>query len=88
VNLFLKWTVGIVLGLLLLAFIGLCFMTGSPKGAYGMLRYALPHMHRGKLKVGDDAPDARILAVDGTTHFHIRERIGKRPLMIVFGSYT
>jgi peroxiredoxin len=53
-----------------------------------MVHYALPHMHRGKLKIGDDAPDARLLAVDGTTRFHIRERTGKRPLMIVFGSYT
>ena len=87
-NRFLKWFGGIVLTLLVAAFIGLSVMAGSPKDAYGMVRYALPHMHRGNLKVGDDAPDARILAVDGTTHFHIRERTGKRPLMIVFGSYT
>jgi hypothetical protein len=87
-NLFLKWTLGVVFGLLLLAFAGLSIMAGSPKDAISMLHYALPHMHRGKLKVGDDAPDARILGVDGTTHFHIRERTGKRPLMIVFGSYT
>lgn len=85
---FLKWTVGIAFGLVALAFIGLSVMAGSPKDAIGMVRYALPHMHRGKLKVGDDAPDARLLAVDGTSHFHIRERTGKRPLMIVFGSYT
>ena len=85
---FLKWTVGVVFGLLLLAFIGLSVMAGSPKDAISMVRYALPHMHRGKLKIGDDAPDARLLAVDGTTRFHIRERTGKRPLMIVFGSYT
>jgi hypothetical protein len=87
-NKFARWSLGMILGLSLLAFIGLSVMAGSPKGAYGMVRYALPHMHRGNLKVGDDAPDARILAVDGATHFHIRERIGKRPLMIVFGSYT
>jgi len=86
--LFVKWFVAILFALLVLGFIGLSFMTGSPKDAIAMLRYALPHMHRGKLKVGDDAPDARILAVDGTTYFHIRERVGKRPLMIVFGSYT
>ena len=87
-TLFLKWTLGVVLGLLVVAFTGLSFMAGSPKDALYMLRYALPHMRRGKLKIGDDAPDARILAVDGTTYFHIRERIGKHPLMIVFGSYT
>jgi hypothetical protein len=84
----LKWTAGIVLLLVVAAFVGLSIMAGSPKDAVGMVRYALPHMRRGNLKVGDDAPDARILAVDGVTHFHIRERAGKRPLMIVFGSYT
>jgi hypothetical protein len=83
-----KWTIGIVLVLLLAAFIGLSIMAGSPKDAYGMVRYALPHMHRGNLKVGDDAPDVRLLALDGSSHFHIRERTGPRPLVIIFGSYT
>jgi len=52
------------------------------------MRYALPHMHRGKLKVGDDAPDARLVALDGNEHFHIRERTNGRPLVLVFGSFT
>ncbi len=69
-------------------FIGLSVMAGSPKGAYGMVRYALPHMHRGALKVGDDAPDARLVALDGTSVFHIRERTAGRPLVLVFGSFT
>jgi len=70
----LKW-VGAVVVFLILA-------------AYGMVRYALPHMHRGTLHVGDDAPDASLLALDGSSRFHIRERTGARPLVIVFGSYT
>ena len=77
------------LGIVLLAaFIGLSILAGSPKDAYGMVRYALPHMHRGTLHVGDDAPDARVLALDGTTGFHIRERAGRRPLVVIFGSFT
>jgi hypothetical protein len=49
----------------------------------------LPHMHRGTLKVGSDAPDARIVALDGSSRFHIRERTGGgRPLVLVFGSFT
>jgi hypothetical protein len=81
--------IGYSVGVLLLAaFAGLSYMAGSPKDAYGMVRYALPHMHRGTLKVGDDAPDARLLALDGSSHFHIRERSDKRPLVLVFGSYT
>ena len=84
----LKWTIGVVAALLVAAFPVLCKMAGSPRDAYGMVRYALPHMHRGTLKVGDDAPDARLVALDGTNHFHIRERTGARPLVLVFGSYT
>jgi hypothetical protein len=85
---FLKWTIAVVLVVLLAVFLALCKMAGSPKDAYGMVRYALPHMHRGNLKVGDDAPDARLLALDGSDHFHIRERTGSRPLVVIFGSYT
>jgi hypothetical protein len=87
-SLFWKWAIGIFLVLLLAVFLLLCNMAGSPKDAYGMVRYALPHMHRGTLKVGDDAPDARLLALDGENHFHIRERTGARPLVVIFGSYT
>ncbi|MGA2097050.1 MAG: hypothetical protein ABSH39_12180 [Candidatus Acidiferrum sp.] len=83
-----KWTLGIVLVLLIAAFIGLSVMAGSPKDAYGMVRYAFPHMHRGNLKPGDDAPDARLVSLDGSSHFHIREKTGARPLVVIFGSYT
>ncbi len=85
---FLKWFAGGLAVLLLAAFGVLCYLAGSPKDAYGMVRYALPHMHRGTLKVGSDAPDARLVALDGASHFHIRERIGGRPLVLVFGSFT
>ena len=87
-NPILKWGLISFVGLLVLVFVGLSIMAGSPKDAYGMVRYALPHMHRGNLKVGDDAPDARLLALDGTTQFHIRERTAGRPLVLVFGSFT
>jgi hypothetical protein len=83
-----KWIIGVVLMLMLGAFVGLSLMAGSPRDAYGMVRYAFPHMHRGKLKVGDDAPDARLVALDGAERFHIRERTGAKPLVLVFGSFT
>jgi hypothetical protein len=87
-NRFWKWTAGISGVIAVTAFIGLSVMAGSPKDAYGMVRYALPHMHRGTLKVGSDAPDARIVALDGVSRFHIRERTHDRPLVLVFGSFT
>jgi hypothetical protein len=84
----LKWVGAVVVLLILAMVIGLSVMAGSLRGAYGMVRYALPHMHRGTLRVGDVAPDASLLALDGSSRFHIRERTGARPLVIVFGSYT
>ena len=42
------------LALLLVAvYFLLSLMAGGPKDALYMVRYALPHMHRGNLKVGD-----------------------------------
>ena len=85
---FWKWTLGIFAGIVVAAFIALSVLAGSPRDAYGMVRYALPHMHRGALKPGDDAPDVRLVGLDGASHFHIRERTGARPLVLIFGSYT
>jgi hypothetical protein len=84
----LKWTLISLAILLVAVYVLLSIMAGGPKDALYMVRYALPHMHRGNLKVGDQAPDARLVALDGTSRFHIRERTGGRPLVLVFGSFT
>jgi hypothetical protein len=84
----LKWSLIAVAILLLAACVGLSIMAGSPKDAIGMVRYALPHMHRGNLQVGSDAPDATLVSLDGSTRFHIRERSKGKPLVLVFGSFT
>jgi len=84
----LKWSLIAVAILLLAAVVGLSIMAGSPKDAIGMVRYALPRMHRGNLQVGSDAPDATLVSLDGTTRFHIRERTKGKPLVLVFGSFT
>jgi hypothetical protein len=84
----LKWSLIAVAILLLAASVGLSILAGSPKDAIGMVRYALPHMHRGTLQVGSDAPDATLVSLDGSTRFHLRERTKGRPLVLVFGSFT
>ena len=84
----LKWLGGALAVLLAVLFGVLCYLAGSPKDAYGMVRYALPHMRRGTLNLGSDAPDARLVALDGVSRFHIREKTGARPLVLVFGSFT
>src|SRR5437660_12006341 len=87
-NRFWKWTAGIFGALFVAAFTALSYMAGGPKDAYGMVRYALPHMHRGTLTVGSDAPDARIVALEGVSRFDIRERTNERQLALVVGSFT
>ena len=83
-----KWTL-IGAGVLVVGVgAGLSYMAGSPKDAIGMVRYALPHMHRGDLKLGSDAPDALLVGLDGQSRFHLRERVGGKPLILVFGSFT
>ena len=84
----LKWSL-LGLGIALVGVgTGLSFMAGSPKDALGMVRYALPHMHFGNLKVGSVAPDATLVALDGESRFHLRDRIAGKPLVLVFGSFT
>jgi len=74
--------------LLLIAFAALSVMAGAPKHGLCMVRSALPHMHRGNLKVGDSAPDAKLFALNGSETFHLRQRTDGKPLVLVFGSFT
>jgi len=82
------WIFGVFGVLVIGVFALLWVMAGSPRDAYYMVRYAFPKMHRSQLKTGDPAPDVRLVALDGTGHFHIRERTVGRPLVLIFGSYT
>jgi len=84
----LKWTAIGLLAILAIAFGVGCYFMGSPRDLYGFLRYALPQWHRGDLRVGNPAPDARLIALDGQSSFYLHERIGARPLVLIFGSYT
>ena len=83
-----KWTaIGLVV-ILALGYGGLSRFMGGPRDVYGFLRYALPHWHRGDLRVGNAAPDVELVALDGQSRFSLRDRIGARPLVLIFGSYT
>lgn len=84
----LRWAATALTAILLVGFGVLSYFMGGPRDAYGFLRYALPEWRRGDLKVGDRAPDARLISLDGRSTFHLRERLGAKPLVVVFGSYT
>jgi len=72
--------------LLLLAGAGFTYMVGGPRNLIGMIRY--DQREEGRLKVGDKAPDVTLLALDGKTPVRVSERVGGKPLVLVFGSYT
>lgn len=60
---------------------------GGPRNLWGLLRYGTQRTE-GKLKVGDRAPDATLVSLDGHTLVRLAERFGGKPLVLVFGSYT
>ena len=39
-------------------------------------------------KVGDIAPDFELYDVNGNNPFHLSNYIGKKPIALIFGSYT
>ena len=83
-----RWILGMLAVLLLAAYFALAHFMGGPRDVYGFLRYALPQWREGNLKVGDRAPDARVYALDGKTVMYLHDLIGKRPLVLILGSYT
>jgi len=83
----LKW-MAIGLGVLVVAvYVALSIMAGGPKDALQMVRFALPHMHRGNLHVGDHAPDVTLVSLDGGS-FQLRDHLQGKPLVLVFCSFT
>ena len=61
-------------------------MVGGPRNLIGMIRY--DQREEGRLKVGDKAPDVTLLALDGKTPVKLSERLGGKPTVLVFGSFT
>ena len=69
-----------------LALGALTYMVGGPRNLIGMLRY--DQRQEGTLRVGDRAPDVALLALDGTTPVRLAERLGGKPTVLIFGSFT
>ena len=76
----------IVAGVLLVAAAATLLAKIGPLNVWGMIRY--DQRREGTLQVGDLAPDVVLTALDGVTPVHLRHRIGQRPLVLIFGSYT
>ncbi|HEU5249082.1 MAG TPA: hypothetical protein VFW15_03780 [Thermoanaerobaculia bacterium] len=59
----------------------------GPRNLYGLARYGTQR-REGNLRVGDTAPDVRLVSLDGKSPVLLSERTGSKPLVLVFGSYT
>ena len=84
-----RWVKRILLGLgilVVLAVAGMTYMIGGPRNLIGMLRY--DQRQEGALKVGDRAPDVKLVSLDGKTPVALSSQLGGRPTVIVFGSFT
>ncbi|MEO8190348.1 MAG: hypothetical protein ABI682_08385 [Acidobacteriota bacterium] len=78
--------VAIGAGILVVAGVAAGVAVVGPRNVIGMIRY--DKREEGRLKLGDAAPDVQLVGLDGVTPVRISEKIGSRPLVLVFGSYT
>ena len=79
--------VSIGLGVVVALAVGVVtYMTGGPRNLIGMLRY--DQRQEGSLRVGDPAPEVALLALDGKTPVKLSERLGGKPTVLIFGSFT
>jgi hypothetical protein len=78
----------VLVGLLLIAAIAGVFVVVKmgPSNIIGMMRY--DQREEGKLHVGDRAPDVLLLSLDGKSEMRLADRLGGKPQILVFGSFT
>ena len=76
----------LILVLLVVAAGGVIAWKIGPRNVIGMLRY--DQRKEGPVKPGDRAPDVALVSLDGSTPVRLSERVGGKPLVLVFGSYT
>jgi hypothetical protein len=76
----------IVLGIVVLLLVGGGVMVAKigPRNVIGMIRY--DQRHEGDLKVGDRAPNAMLVALDGKGRQPLLD--GAQPTVLIFGSFT
>jgi hypothetical protein len=81
----LKIAIGTIVALVIVAAAIVVAKIG-PSNLVGMIRY--DQRSEGTLRVGDRAPNVRLLSLDGKTEARLLDRFGGRPVVLVFGSFT
>ena len=75
----------VLAALVVLGAIGMVMKIG-PRNVIGMLRY--DQRRDGDLKVGDRAPDAMLISLDGKGRQALLDRAATKPTVLIFGSFT
>jgi hypothetical protein len=78
--------VGLIAAVLLAVGVSAAVFLIGPRNVVGMIRY--DRRKQGDLKPGLPAPDVTLVSLDGKTPMSLSERVGGKPLVLVFGSYT
>ncbi|HEX4952321.1 MAG TPA: hypothetical protein VF017_02845 [Thermoanaerobaculia bacterium] len=78
----------VILGGVLVVLVAALVMVAKigPRNVIGMLLY--DQRREGDLVVGDLAPDVVLTALDGQTQVGLASRLGGKPLVLIFGSFT
>jgi hypothetical protein len=77
---------GIVVLVLVLGAVAFVVLRIGPRNVLGMIRY--DQRKEGSLRVGDAAPDVELVALDGARRLRLKDSVGGKPLVLVFGSFT
>jgi hypothetical protein len=80
----LRWTGVAIVSLIVLGIAAALILIG-PRNVIGMLRY--DQRDEGTLTVGSEFRNVELVALDGT-HQQIRDWIGRKPVVLIFGSFT
>ena len=78
----------VLLAVVALLLIGAGVMVAKigPRNVIGMIRY--DQRREGDLKVGDRAPSAMLVALDGKSQSPLLETNVAKPTVLIFGSFT
>jgi hypothetical protein len=66
---------------------GIAFFYIGPRNVIGVMTYGR-QARDGDIQVGDSAPDVTLVSLDGAEKRPLADWIGKRPVVLVFGSFT
>lgn len=83
----LKWVISPIVYFVILLILAKNFFKKTAKQVQTAYQFALPRMKSGNLKIGHKAPNARLFHLDSSI-LNLLERMGSKPLVLIFGSYT